>query len=443
MATDDDLPALVQAHPSGTTFYLDSGLHRISTVTPKDGDVFVGAPGAVLSGAILLEGFAEDGGRWSMTLAEFSPGEQRGKCAGGGTLCQLPEDLFIDGELQRRVASRSSVQPGTWFLDAGTKTVYLGSDPTGRDVELSSTPQAFVGGAQNVVLRGLTIQMFATPAQMGAVEVGSGLVIDGCEIWGNHGTGAKVAAGTRVVNSFLHRNGQFGLAGGGSGIVVEGDEIAYNNTVGYNPLWAAGGTKFVHTSGLVVRDNLVYDNEGPGLWTDGDNDGVLYEGNRVLNNLDAGIKHEISYSAIIRDNVVEGNGFGMSVKYRGAGILVRESPDVTIVGNEVRGNADGIMFVQDDRGSGSKGPYVLANLTVQDNVVELGEGHVGFDVSRRVTWSAADANVRFEGNDYVVSAQSKAFLWKGKLIDFADWVAAGNDGNGTRSDPAGPAPPGA
>ena len=89
-----------------------------------------------------------------------------------------------------------------------------------------------------------------------------------------------------------------GVSGGDdqSGIVVEGNEIAYNNEAGFNPEWEAGGTKFWATTNLVVRNNHVHHNFGPGLWADNDNVGALYEGNIVEDNDWAGIFHEISYS---------------------------------------------------------------------------------------------------------------------------------------------------
>lgn len=55
VGTQDDLSALVDDAPPGTTFWLTPGTHVLPTgaysnVIPKDGDVFVGAPGAILDG---------------------------------------------------------------------------------------------------------------------------------------------------------------------------------------------------------------------------------------------------------------------------------------------------------------------------------------------------------------------------------------------------------
>ncbi|MBO0892143.1 MAG: hypothetical protein J2P14_14585, partial [Acidothermales bacterium] len=55
VTTSQDLRRVTAQHPPGTTFWLASGVHRIGThrfnqVTPKAGDTYIGAPGAVLDG---------------------------------------------------------------------------------------------------------------------------------------------------------------------------------------------------------------------------------------------------------------------------------------------------------------------------------------------------------------------------------------------------------
>ena len=87
--------------------------------------------------------------------------------------------------------------------------------------------------------------------------------------------------GTIVRNSFIHHNGELGIAGGqadcsrAKGIVLENSELSYNNTAGYNWGWEAG-RQWVHTDGLIVRNNYVHDNYGNGLWTDGFNINTVY-----------------------------------------------------------------------------------------------------------------------------------------------------------------------
>ena len=53
----EDLEKKVALYPAGTTFVLASGIHRMQHATPKAGDVFIGEPGAVMNGALLLSTF--------------------------------------------------------------------------------------------------------------------------------------------------------------------------------------------------------------------------------------------------------------------------------------------------------------------------------------------------------------------------------------------------
>ena len=46
----DTIQSLVEQYPAATTFYLKAGTHRRQTIRPKDGNRFIGEPGAVLDG---------------------------------------------------------------------------------------------------------------------------------------------------------------------------------------------------------------------------------------------------------------------------------------------------------------------------------------------------------------------------------------------------------
>ena len=201
-------------------------------------------------------------------------------------------------------------------------------------------------------------------------------------------------------------NGQLGIKGTGENVIIEGVEIAHNNYAGYSARWEAGGTKFFRTQGLVVRHACVHDNDGPGLWTDIDNLGVLYEGNRVFANANDGIKHEVSYDAVIRDNVVMRNGFGHDVWLWGSQILIQNSRDVEVAGNLVEVAADyghGVGIVHQERGDGAHGPWRAHGNRVHGNtIVHLGrQGQSGavMDTDEDGFWENAD-NL-FDRNVYV------------------------------------------
>ena len=215
----------------------------------------------------------------------------------------------------------------------------------------------------------------------------------------------------RVEGGSFSHNGQMGIAGtGGEGSRIEGVEIAFNNYAGYNSGWQAGGTKFWATTGLVIRNTCVHHNEGKGLWTDFDNIGTIYEGNVVFSNANDGIKHEISYDAVIRDNIVAANGYGYDNWLWGSQILVQNSSNVEVHGNlvEVSGEfGNGISIVHQDRGEGAYGPWHAVRNAVHDNtIVHLGrhgQNGIATDEDDDSFWKESDN--KFDRNTYIVVDQ--------------------------------------
>jgi len=241
-------------------------------------------------------------------------------------------------------------------------------------------------------------------------------------------------------DNYVHHNGQLGIRAPSSrGALVEGNEIAFNNPdLAFNPGSDAGGTKFANTRELVVRDNYVHDNRGNGLWFDIDNVDALVEDNLVEDNEGQGIFYEISYDAVIRDNVVRGNvrlrdGQESCPLLYGAGILVAHSGNVEVHDNVVEDNCNGIGGIQQDRGSGDLGPHLLEDFFVHDNRIVMSEGRSGVTQSSA---SPGDAfsdqrDNRFEDNVYVVpDASAPWWAWGGEDLTWAEWNAAGHDQGG-------------
>ncbi len=301
------------------------------------------------------------------------------------------------------------------------------------------------GGApypSNVRIQGITIQNYAPAVQLGPVLAGghsaaentTGWVLQDCEIRNNATGGVRIGHAMRVVRNHIHHNGQIGIVGIGDDVLVEGNEIAYNNLGrAYEPGFEAGGTKFVYTHRLTVRGNYVHHNEGPGLWTDGDNINTLYENNRTEDNAGSGIFHEISYAAVIRNNTSTRNGFTLGGWMYGAGIMVSSSPDVEIYGNTVTNNANGITAVQQNRTAdyARYGPHVLQNIYVHDNVVAMATGRtgVGQDVGDRGVFTSR--NIRVANNTYRLGSGSRYFEWADAQLTEGEWRGYGLDAAGT------------
>ncbi len=430
-----DIQAVVDAHPPGTGFVLKTGIHRMQQVDPKDGNVFTGELGTILSGARELNTFVRSGSYW-VAGGQTQQGRDTDPvhCELGYEGCQWPEDLFLDDRLLLRVTSQAQVGPGKWYFDYVDDRIYVGDDPSGHRIETSVSAYAFGGTASDVTLRQLVIEKYASPAQAGAVQgdATSGWRIEDCEVRQSHGIGIRIGDNWQVRGCRVHANGQLGLARGGAGSLIERCEIYGNKTVHFKTGFAGGALKFSKSKGLIFRNNKVHDNMGNGVWLDIDNIDYEVHDNVVYDNDSQGIFVEISYRGKVYNNKVYGNGFGRNSSWLyGAGILVAASPDVEIYGNEVMNNANGIAAIQQNRGSGAHGPHEISNLYVHDNVVTMSEGKSGLAQSIGDESYFSSRNNRWVRNTYTLGRNAKYFAWAGATMSETEWRRSGQDVEGT------------
>jgi parallel beta-helix repeat protein len=431
---------LVAKAAPGATFCIARGLHRTQLISPKDGQTFIGEAGAVLNGAEAILDLRQEGPYWVGFIAR--PGLRSfGTCLTSRPLCNDPERFFLDDQPLEPVASRAELRPGTVFRDSASGRFYLADDPSGRRVEQTRQPYAFRNdGARNVAVKGLIVEKYATPAQQGAIfgdenARATDWLIEGNEVRLNSGSG--IATGDRgiVRGNKVHHNGQLGISPNGSDVVIEDNEIFENNIFGFDAAWEAGGVKAGAVERLTLRGNHVHDNFGSGLWCDVDCRNVLIEGNRVERNADAGIFYEISFDAVIRNNIVGFNGTGRggqqgSAWIWGAGIQIAASENVEVYGNTVTvaEGAAGIVLVDQarelvaqpvGRPESSKALYRTVNNAVHDNeIIYAGRAGISGGASD-VAGSSANFGIiengqnRFDRNTYVLlqASASPAFLW--------------------------------
>ena len=440
VAPTDDLQAVVDAQPAGTTFLLQAGVYRGPSITPKDGDTFKGETGAILNGSTLLKDFEHNGDFWVATVQDVQPWFS-GECISGFEGCNNAEDVYFDNSPLRHVNTLEEVQAGMWYFDYDTGKVYLADDPSNKVVELSTTYRAFQGSATKVTIRNLTIEKYAGPGQVSAIngEESTDWVVDGNTVWLNSGVGITIGNGMQVINNRVVRNGQLGVSGIGDNVLVQNNEIAFNNYAHYDPGWEAGGTKFVKTNHLKIIGNSVFNNIGPGLWSDIDNIDVTYSRNIVVGNASAGIFHEISYDALIENNVVKFNNPTPADWLYGAQILISSSRNVEVTGNQVAVSAsggNGITIIQQDRGTGAYGDHLSIQNNIHDNTIyHLGVS--GMDGAAG-NWDTgdfyADGNNHFDFNHYFVLDASHAYWgWNNADRTWAELQAEGQEQHGSLS----------
>jgi parallel beta-helix repeat protein len=430
-----NLQRAVDRHPSGTVFCIASGEHRMRTfVVPKDGDQFVGLPGAVLDGSVPLTTFTQDGSVWTTKLSVPLNPVLAGQCAPGrGDTCRYANDVYVDNRPLRRAESADHLGPRSFFIDGDTLS--LGADPSGHTVEIGVATRAFKGwttGVERVTIRNLVIQKFANEGGIAAVNARASWRVLDNKVQLNHGVGVQDA--NLIEGNVIIKNGELGIAGSFTdGSRIENNVISWNNYGGFDPNYFSGGGKWVKSKNLIVSHNTVRGNVGPGLWTDGDSIDILYSDNLVVGNTGPGIFHEISYRAVISGNTVTGNGTADAGWLDGAGILLSSSGDVEIVGNIVSGNRNGIGIIQTDRGSGDYGPYVAQNDYVHNNDVTMMNGRSGLVTSMDDPSYFTSRNNRFAGNHYRLGCARLYFAWSSPdaELTWAQWLATGNDAGAT------------
>jgi hypothetical protein len=464
----DDLADRVRTSPPSTTFVLLPGKHYAGDIHPKRGQSFVGQPGAILSGAVRLDRFVRDGRLWRAKgprPLDLSGGE----CERPDRSCFFGEMLFQNGTPLRRVLKPEDVSNETWFQSRETGDVVVGFEPAGRLVEMSYRRSAFYGPAQDVTIRGLVIEQYASTAQQGAIQaywgaaeeaLSSGWQVLDNDIRFNSGAGVRTGNMMRLTGNRIYRNGQIGIRGAGTGIVIESNEIFANNILGYVYSWEAGATKFERTDRLQVRNNCVRDNLGNGIWTDGENRNSTIVGNWSVRNRGIGIFHEISGRALIERNTAAFNGSAGETPWNSQ-ILVSGSIDTLVQQNRIEvapdsGNAifvveEGrknwkVMHIHDYPTYVSRGNVVLNNhITFYRSI-----GVSGFQSNQGAVEDLVKYN-RFEANSInVVQGTTKRFRIGSEHLDLEQAQQRGQETNsriefsssGTSPDPDAGCPPG-
>ncbi len=301
--------------------------------------------------------------------------------------------------------------------------------------------QAFRGNADNVYICGFRISNYKPPRQQGTINgqngdagngntsaLSYGWIIENVEVFNNIGGGIMLGSNATLRNSWIHDNTVIGIkASGASNVIFDNVSVGRNGFDNPNG-WGdeGGGSKFAYTTNLTVRNSYIYDNVGPGLWTDIKNYGALYENNVVENNTVRGIFHEISFDGVIRYNLITNNGNrncgGWSFACSGIYISSSEGANgkkIEIYGNTLKNNRNGIVGAPDSRGT-------VADMSVYNNTV-INSGKSGVDKGGSPV-SPVWSSISYRDNCY---EGTNVFVWKTGSLSWSSWRSAGQDTNGS------------
>lgn len=439
----DDLETLAATKPPATVFCIAPGTYRVrSEIRARDGQQFIGTgPGVVITGGVQLTGFAHSGGLWTAAAATTTPAYAEGDGFRGYLHPQAPyaNDVTVDGVPLEKTGVRvggkvygdpaSAVGPGSYFVDYDAGTVALGSDPAGHDVEMGVAGDGFGSQASGVVIRDLALELFTS----GGVEMrgtAQSWTVDDVAVTAVHDTGVKLLDGSLLQGGSIAWSGRYGLSAHGAGVTVDGVDVSHSDAAHYRDsvtggCVAAGGSKFVRTVGLVLRNSVFHDNLCNGIWLDVDTYDSTVENNTSVRNEKDGIRVEVSHKMAISGNTVADNG--------GWGIYLSNAPVADVYANTVTNDGNGAIALNwsgRTTPTTTHGSYATSDTNVHDNTMILtGPGQtVGiFDSTGTGYAFSAAAGNRYHANHYKLpDVGSRWFHLDGKMT-WGAWRTAGMD----------------
>jgi parallel beta-helix repeat protein len=257
--------------------------------------------------------------------------------------------VFVDGELLISKGWEGELDPHSFYVDYKNGFVYIGTDPTRRQVEITAWDSALVrtsapahgkvSDGKGPVIRGITFTQYAyraleiegkkhftsadeptnepvgisDPATYGK-EVRNTLIENVTITYCSRVAGYFRGDGLIIRNSLVSDTSTEGIyVIGSSDVLLERNIFRRNNIKQLTGYFPAAVKIFNQTHRITVRDNLIQEQPySNGVWYDvGNRDAVIVD-NYVENAID-GIFIEISRGATIAGNVVVNSHHGLRV----------------------------------------------------------------------------------------------------------------------------------
>ncbi|KAI6216990.1 Right-handed parallel beta-helix repeat-containing protein [Aphelenchoides fujianensis] len=267
------------------------------------------------------------------------------------TAC-LPEQVFLNGAPLVQVISLSRVTAGKFFQPTGGKWVYIGSDPSGKVVEVTKLVRGLNvnPAAAGSFVRGIAFAHYGSfwDANSAAIlSSAENMTYDRCLITQNAARGMKLARPNQIIRaSVFSFNGLLGLGGNRAhGVKLISNTFTRNNFERFRAFNCGGycttsGVKFSHTANALIDNNTFVNNHAGGMWfDDGCTDGFIIR-NWFAGNERNGVSVEVSARAVVASNVFTRNG--------ASGVWISGSDHVRIYNNDFAANANFHLQIQDD-----------------------------------------------------------------------------------------------
>ncbi|WP_375426339.1 right-handed parallel beta-helix repeat-containing protein [uncultured Friedmanniella sp.] len=388
---------------SGSTIVLRGGTyHEYFIVPPGKAVTIQNYPGEAVwfDGSSQVTGFTASGSAWRTgnwtTQFDSSPTYTRGAPDGtavGWTflnpaypMAAHPDAVWIDGTEQTQVSSLSKVTAGTFYVDYGSKALYLGTNPSGRTVAASTLSQAVSLRASGTTIRGVGFRRYASsvPQQGVITTYYPGQHLENVEVRDSSTGGIGIFdTGCSLKNVTITGSGQMGLqASYADGLVVDNVSIRNSNDQHFNATPSAGGFKVTTTRGFTLKNSEISGTDGNQFWADQSTFDITLVNNTVTNGSRFGMVLEISSTAVVANNVISGNARD--------GLMISDTDNVQVWNNTIVNNGyAAIAVVQDKRRitqlnvaghdkrraqPDASMPWISRNITVANNILTGGSG---------------------------------------------------------------------
>lgn len=389
--------AVALAPSSGTVVLRGGTYHEQVTLTKTV--TIQNSPGEVvwMDGSKVVDGWVKDGSRWRhdgwTTRFDHSPTYTRGAPDSTSKDWQFvntdlapmaahPDQLWIAGVRQNQAAFLSKTRPGDFYLDEATSRLYVGSDPSGKEVSAATITQALNIRAPGVVIRGIGIRRFSPSVwHMAAVVVEKpNAVLENVVVSEMATTGISVlAANVTLRKVTVQWSGMLGIHNRyADNLVYDRVRTTYNNVERFNLAPVSGGVKIAQTRGVTVTNSSFSDNFGHGFWEDMSVYNTVVRSSNFNANVGDGLFLEISARAVVVDSLFMNNGLD--------GIKINNVSNARVWNNTFIGNARSIWLAQDNRRNTNRSdaavdprvawpdpemPWQLQDITLRNNVIGL------------------------------------------------------------------------
>ncbi len=256
-----------------------------------------------------------------------------------------PDQVWVSGTAQQQVSSVSQVHSGTFYVDYSAHRIYLGTDPSGREVRSSDTIRGFYSAAANTTLRGIGFHRYApSVADLASLRItGANSIVENVVSDDNANGGISIGGpNVTVRNVSADRNGLVGfLANSADNLTLTSSLVSANNTEHYNRNPVSGGLKITRSRTVTITDSTSENNVTNGLWLDESVYDAKVINNRIIANGYYGIEAELGTKVVIAGNVVARNANN--------GIMVFDTSNVQVWNNTLVSNGRDFEAYQDSR----------------------------------------------------------------------------------------------